>query len=49
MIFAVAAKTLLSQIFHKCGDVALNFEENCVYIIPLQLLSYFWYGGMLNK
>ena len=43
MIWAVAAKTLLSQIFHKWRKI----EVNCVYISRCaQLVSYFWNAGM---
>ena len=46
MIWAVAAKTLLSQIFHKWRKI----EVNCVYISRCaQLVSYFWNAGMHTK
>ena len=46
MIWAVAAKTWLSQIFHKWRKI----EVNCVYISRCaQLVSYFWNAGMHTK
>ena len=46
MIWAVAAKTLLCQIFHKWRKI----EVNCVYISRcVQLVSYFWNAGMHTK
>ena len=46
MMWAVAAKTLLSQIFHKWRKI----EVNCVYISRCaQLVSYFWNAGMHTK
>ena len=46
MIWAVAAKTLLSQIFHKWRKI----EVNCVYVSRCaQLVSYFWNAGMHTK
>ena len=46
MIWAVAAKTLLCQIFHKRRKI----EVNCVYISRCaQLVSYFWNAGMHTK
>ena len=46
MIWAVASKTLLSQIFHKWRKI----EVNCVYISRCaQLVSYFWNAGMHTK
>ena len=46
MIWAVAAKTWLCQIFHKWRKI----EVNCVYISRCaQLVSYFWNAGMHTK
>ena len=46
MIGAEAAKTWLSQIFHKWRQI----EVNCVYISRCaQLVSYFWNAGMHTK